>query len=244
MKKTFLLIAIVLGLIATQVNAQQIQNRYGKQPQTYSRTGNQVSPVRFGVRVGGNLAQWEGESVNSAQDLLDLTDGSASRKMREGFHVGAYVSIPVIPGFEIEPGLQYSQKGTKLTGKLPLEGSDFLNANLTVTNKAEYIDVPVLARVYVGEGFNFFVGPQVSYLVSNKVKAEAGALGFNALNREWDMNSGFRDVDVAVTGGLGYRFTSGFNISAGYDYGLSTIDSNGNFDTYNRVVKASLGYTF
>lgn len=164
--------------------------------------------------------------------------------MREGFHVGGYVTIPVIPGFEIEPGLQYSQKGTKLTGKLPIDGVDFLNANLTITNKAEYIDVPVLARVYVGEGFNIFAGPQVSYLVSNKVKAEAGALGFNALNREWDMKSGFRNMDVAVTGGLGYRFTNGFNISAGYDYGLNTIDSNGSFETYNRVIKASLGYTF
>lgn len=244
MKKIFLLIAVVLGLVATQVSAQQTQNRYGKRPQTYSRTSNQISPVRFGIRVGGNLAQWEGESVNSAQELIDLTEGSTSKKMREGFHVGGYVTIPVIPGFEIEPGLQYSQKGTKLTGKLPIDGVDFLNANLTITNKAEYIDVPVLARVYVGEGFNIFAGPQISYLVSNKVKAEAGALGFNALNREWDMKSGFRNMDVAVTGGLGYRFTNGFNISAGYDYGLNTIDSNGSFETYNRVIKASLGYTF
>ena len=59
MKKIFLLIAVVLGLVATQVSAQQTQNRYGKRPQTYSRTSNQISPVRFGIRVGGNLAQWE-----------------------------------------------------------------------------------------------------------------------------------------------------------------------------------------
>jgi len=244
MKKIFILIALVSGLVATQVNAQQTQNRYGKRPQTYSRTGNQISPVRFGIRVGGNLAQWEGQTVNSAQELIDVTEGSASRKMREGFHVGGYVTIPVAPGFEIEPGLQYSQKGTRLTGKLPIDGVDFLNANFTITNKAEYIDLPVLARVYVGEGFNIFAGPQVSYLVSNKVQAEAGALGFNALNRAWEMKSGFREMDVAVTGGLGYRFTNGFNVSAGYDYGLSTIDSNGSFETYNRVVRASLGYTF
>lgn len=49
---------------------------------------------------------------------------------------------------------------------------------------------------------------------------------------------------MAVTGGLGYRFASGFNISAGYDYGLNSIDKNGSFDTFNRVVKASVGYTF
>lgn len=226
MKKVFLLIAVVvLGFAATKANAQQ-------------------QPVRFGIRAGVNLADWQGETMNSAQSLLDLTAGSVSSSLREGFHVGGYVSIPVAPGFEIEPGLQYSQKGTKLTGTIPVEGLDFLNANVTVTNKAEYIDLPVLAKVYLGEGFNIYAGPQVSYLVSNKVQTKAGALGFNALNRELDAESGFREVDFAVSGGLGYRFTNGFNLSAGYDLGLSPIDANGNFETYNRVVKASIGYTF
>jgi len=96
----------------------------------------------------------------------------------------------------------------------------------------------------VGEGFHFFVGPQLSYLLSNKVQTEAGALGFKVLNQEWDMKGGFRELDLALTGGIGYRFTSGFNISAGYDYGLNTIDQNGSFDTFNRVAKASIGYTF
>ncbi|WP_299820489.1 porin family protein [uncultured Pontibacter sp.] len=226
MKKIFLLIAVVLGFAATKVNAQQ-QN-----------------PIRFGVKAGVNLAEWQGETVNSAQNLIDLSDGSVSRKMREGFHVGGYVSIPLAPGFEIEPGLQYSQKGTRLTGKIPIEEIDFLNTNLTLTNKAEYLDLPVLAKVYVGEGFHIYGGPQVSYLLSNKVQAEAGALGFKALNKEWDVKNGFREIDFAVTGGVGYRFASGLNLSAGYDYGLSSIDSNNSFETYNRVVKASVGFTF
>ncbi|MEJ8800627.1 porin family protein [Pontibacter sp. H249] len=226
MKKIFLLIAVVLGFVATKVNAQQ-QN-----------------PVRFGIKAGVNLAEWQGETVNSAQDLINLSEGAVNRKMREGFHVGGYISIPIGPGFEIEPGLQYSQKGTRLTGKIPIEEIDFLNTNLTLTNKAEYLDMPILAKLYLGEGFHIFGGPQVSYLLSNKVQAEAGALGFKALNREWDMKDGFREIDLALTGGLGYRFASGFNVSAGYDYGVNTIDSNGSFETYNRVIKASVGFTF
>ncbi|WP_439883381.1 porin family protein [Pontibacter sp. MBLB2868] len=225
MKKIFLLIAVVLGLVATKVNAQQ-------------------QPIRFGIRAGANLAEWQGETVNSVQDLMEFTNGSVSRQMREGFHVGGYLTIPVAPGFEIEPGLQYSQKGMKLTGKIPMEGVEFLNAGVTLTNKADYIDVPVLAKVYIGEGFNIFGGPQVSYLLSNKIQAEAGAFGINALNREWDMKSGFRELDVAISGGVGYRFVNGFNISAGYDYGLTSVDANNNFDTFNRVIKASVGYTF
>ncbi len=227
MKKIFLLIALVGGFAATQVSAQQ-------------------QPVRFGVKAGLNLAEWQGDAVNSANSLFDMTDGAVSSTMREGFHVGGYITIPIVKGFEIEPGLQYSQKGTRVTGLLavPIEQIDFLNARVTLTNKAEYIDLPVLAKVYVGEGFHIYAGPQVSYLVSNKIRARAGVLGFNALNREWDMKSGFREFDVAVAGGVGYRFASGLNMSAGYDYGLSSVDERRSFNTFNRVIKASIGYTF
>lgn len=239
MKKIFLLIAVAIGLAAASVQAQQRTVRYGNQ-NSYSSP----SPVRFGIKAGVNVADWDGETMQSVQDLVEMTNGSVSQQMRTGFHAGAFVNIPVAPGFEIEPALIYSQKGTVLKGKIPVEEVDFLNAQVTLTNKAEYIDLPVLAKVYIGEGFHVFAGPQMSYLVSNKVSAEAGALGFKALNQEWDMKSGFREVDFAVTGGLGYKFTSGINISAGYDYGLSSIDKNGSFDTYNRVVKASVGFTF
>ncbi|GAB3811244.1 porin family protein [Pontibacter rugosus] len=240
MKKIFLLIAVVIGLAAS-AQAQQRSVRSGNQINSYSTpTGG----IGFGIRAGVNFSDWDGETMQSVQDLVDMTNGTVNQEMRKGFHVGGYVSIPVAPGFEIEPGLLYSQKGAVLTGKLPMEQVEFLNARVSLTNKAEYLDLPILAKVYVGEGFHIFAGPQVSYLLSNKVKAEAGALGFKALNQEWDMKSGFREVDVAVTGGLGYKFTSGFNISAGYDYGVSSIDKNSSFDTYNRVIKASIGYTF
>ncbi|MER2997755.1 porin family protein [Pontibacter populi] len=226
MKKIFLLIAVVLGFAATKVNAQQAQ------------------PIRFGVKVGANLSNWQGETVNSAQNLIDLSDGNVNRKMREGVHAGLYISIPVGPGFEIEPGLQYSQKGTRLTGKLPWVETEFLNANMTITNKSEYIELPVLAKLYVAEGFHIFAGPQVAYLLSNKVQAQASVLGFNAFNREWDMKNGFREFDMSIVGGVGYKFANGLNLSAGYDHGLNTIDENANFETYNRTFKASVGYTF
>jgi hypothetical protein len=226
MKRIFLLLAVVLGIAVTQAHAQQNQ------------------PVRFGIKAGVNLSEWQGETINSAQDLMDMTNGSLSRKMREGFHIGGVVAIPVAPGFEIEPGLIYSQKGMRMVGKVPMEQFDFMNAGVTVTNKAEYLDLPLLMKLYVGEGFHIFAGPQVSYLLSNSVQVQAGAFGFNALNREWDIKNGFREFDVAATGGIGYRFASGLNLSAGYDYGLSPVDSNGNFETFNRVIKASIGFTF
>ncbi|MFT2009398.1 porin family protein [Pontibacter sp. 13R65] len=226
MKKIFILVALVLGFSASDVLAQQ------------------QSPVRFGIKAGLNLANWQGESVKSANNILDFTDGAVSQQMREGFHAGVFVTIPIAPGFEIEPGLQYSQKGTRLTGTLPFELTDFLNVRGTLTNKAEYLDLPILAKVYVGDGFHIFAGPQVSYLLSNKMRARAGALGVNLINTEWDMKSGMREIDFALSGGVGYRFNSGFNLSAGYDFGLSPVDNAATFKTYNSVIKASVGFAF
>ncbi|WP_240676179.1 porin family protein [Botryobacter ruber] len=225
MKKIFLLLVVVMAVAATQVVAQQ-------------------QPVRVGIRAGLNMANWQGESVESINNLFEFADGAIKQEMREGFHAGGFISIPVAPGFEIEPGLLYSQKGTRVVGTLPWKETEFLNVKATITNKAEYLELPVLAKIYVGEGFNLFAGPQVSYLLSNKIQARAGALGFNVLNREWDMKSGMREFDVALTGGLGYRFSSGLSISAGYDYGLTTVDSNRRFETYNGVIKGSVGFSF
>ena len=49
-----------------------------------------------------------------------------------------------------------------------------------------YIDVPVLFKGYLTPGFYVFGGPQASFLVSNKVRVQAGALGFNAFSTDFD----------------------------------------------------------
>lgn len=242
MKRIFILLAVVLGLVATKVNAQQAPDR--NKNKNLVKASDEIKPIRFGVRIGANLSDWRGETVNSAQNLINMTDGAVVNRMKEGIHAGVFISIPVGPGFEIEPGLQYSQMGTRMVGKLPFEQAEFLNATATITNKSEYLELPLLAKLYIGEGFHIYAGPQVAYLLSNKIHARVGALGFNVLNQEWDMKSGFREIDLSVVAGMGYRFSNGFNISAGYDHGLNTIDENGNFDTFNRAFKASIGFSF
>jgi hypothetical protein len=242
MKRIFLLLSVVLGLMATKVNAQRVPDR--NKNDNLIKADLQNNPIRFGVRVGANLTDWRGESMKGLQDLVELSDGSASTKMKEGIHAGVYISIPVGPGFEIEPGLQYSQKGMRLEGKIPYEKAEFLNATVTVTNKSEYLELPIVAKLFIGEGFHIYGGPQVAYLLSNKVQVEAKALGYNVLNREWDVKDRFREFDLSLAGGVGYRFNNGLTMSAGYDHGLEKVDKKGNFEAYNRAFKASVGYSF
>ncbi|MES2733304.1 MAG: porin family protein [Bacteroidota bacterium] len=200
--------------------------------------------VRFGIRAGLNVADWQGDAAQSVNNLLDLTNGYASKQARQGFHAGVYASIPLTAHFTLEPGVQYSQKGTRLLGNFTSEALDLLNVKATVTNQASYLDVPVMAKFYLAKGLHFYGGPQVSFLLSNQVNTKASVLGFSLLNRNFDVTDNFRRVDLALVGGVGYRFDNGFNLNVGYDYGLNTLDQRGNINTYNRVIKASVGFEF
>jgi len=225
MKKILVMVVVLLAGLSTQSFAQ-------------------VSQVRVGLKAGYSVTGWQGEAVQSFKDLIEYTNGNVETRMRQGFHAGAYLSIPLGAGFEFEPGVQYAQKGMVLEGRMPGENVQVLNAKVTITNKAEYIDVPLLAKVYIGEGFNLFAGPQVSFLVSNKVNVSAGALGFSAYNSDFNWNTPQRTVDVGFSAGAGYQLQNGLNVSGSYDMGLTTIDDNADYKSYNQGFKASVGYRF
>ncbi|QIL76513.1 porin family protein [Hymenobacter sp. HDW8] len=246
-------LAALALLFSTAIGAQaQVRQPYNAplapRPKQYSTTTSiSTSPsrgVQFGLRAGVNVADWSGDAVQSVLDVAELTNGAVTREMRPGFHAGLYATLPLGARFAIEPGLVYSEKGTQLAGRVPLERFDFLNARVTATSRMAYIDVPVLAKAYLTRGFYIYAGPQASYLVSNKVRVEAGALGFSAFKQDYDVRNQFRELDFGVVGGLGYQFDSGLGLSAGYDYGLTSLDKNDRFDAQNRVIKASVNFSF
>ncbi|HEX8656960.1 MAG TPA: porin family protein [Hymenobacter sp.] len=212
---------------------------------SYSAPTGGSSGVRFGFRGGLNVSDVQGDAVKTFTSLAGYApEGALTRQMRPGFYAGLYATLPIGPGFAIEPGISYSEKGTVLRGKVPVPALDFLNTNLTGTARLAYLDVPVLAKVFLTPGLYFYAGPQASFLVSGKARVEAGALGFSAYRQDFDVSNQLRKVDFAVVGGLGYQFDNGLGLSAGYDYGLNSIDSGNRFDAQNRVVKVGLNYSF
>lgn len=183
--------------------------------------------------------------MKSFTDLAGYApDGAITRQMRPGFYAGLYATLPIGPGFAIEPGVSYAEKGTVLRGNVPVPAFDFLNTRLTGTARLAYVDVPVLAKIFITPGFYIYAGPQASFLVSGKARVGAGALGFTAYKQDFDISSQLRKVDFAAVGGLGYRFENGLGLSAGYDYGLTSLDAGNRFNAQNRVIKAGLDYSF
>ena len=209
-----------------------------------SYTSATTDGVKFGIRAGVNVADISGDAVESFTDLAGYTNGAVTKEMKPGFYAGLYATLPLGPRFAIEPGLGYSEKGAKLNGRLPFEKLNFLNAKVDGTARLAYLDIPVLAKAYITDGLYVYAGPQASVLLSGKGRVRASALGVTGYKNDFDIKEQIRPVDFAVVGGLGYQFGNGFGLSAGYDYSLMSLDKNDNFDAQNRVIKASLNYSF
>lgn len=208
----------------------------------YSLSFAQSSPS-FGVRGGASVSGMRGDAVNSLQDMLDFADGMITTNDRTGFFAGAYVAVPLSNVVSLEPSVYYTQKGYNLTGELNIKGAEFIGANAKARLNTSYIDIPVLIKANFN-GLQLFAGPQVSYLASADLKTTAGLLGFNLFNNTTDASEQFNKWDAAITGGAGYQFSNGMNITASYDYGLTKVDKNQNLDSYNRGFKVGLGFKF
>lgn len=169
----------------------------------------------FGIRGGANFFNFGGE---------DVSENNYTN--RAGFHAGVYASILGGGPITVEPGVFYSIKGT--------QNDDALNSRAVL----DYVDVPVLVRFKIGEGFNVFGGPQVSFLTKSKFE---GDLGGSTYSFNTDT---VKETDAGLVFGLGYNLPQGFNIQGSYDYGMTPIFKDSDADVYNRGFKVSLGYTF
>lgn len=232
MKKQFLFaIAILLSSLSfAQIKSTQVKTALTK--------------PTFGVRAGVLSSGIRGEASNNLDNLLDFANGMITTSNRTGFYAGGYAAIPVTAGLSVEPGVFYSVKGYELTGSIEGKDIGFLGASAKATLQTEYIDLPVVLKADLGSGLQIFAGPQFSYLMKANLNTTAGLLGFDLLNNDMDVTKQFNQWDVAVTGGVGYKFANGININASYDHGLSKIDKNQNSKAYNHAFKVGIGVEF
>ena len=108
--------------------------------------------------------------------------------------------------FAIEPGIFYSMQGTK--------GKD---SGVTLKIKNDYLNIPILFKGYVYEGFNLFAGPQLGFKVSSKIKASQSGTSISTSEGS-DL---FKTVDFAIVIGAGYQSPMGFLVSLNYNIGLA-----------------------
>lgn len=175
----------------------------------------QSERIRFRNTRRSKLFNWSGEDI-SGNDYTNRT----------GYHFGIYGNSFVGDRFSIEPGLYYSVKGT--------QNDDMLDSRAILN----YLDLPLLFRLYATDGVNLFFGPQASLLLGSSF--EADALG-NTYGWETDA---INDFDAGMVVGLGYNPPTGLNFQASYDFGLVPVFEDSDANVYNRGFKVAVGISF
>ena len=152
---------------------------------------------------------------------LTKADDSESRI---GLAVGAELEYQMTDIFSISGGLLYSQ-----------QGCEWSEDGRTETMKLDYINIPILANVYVVKNLAVKVGIQPAFNVNSKAKASQGDA-----SSETGLDAA-KTFDFSIPIGLSYEYKN-FVLDGRYNFGVTkTLDT---ADCKNSVFQLTLGYKF
>src|SRR5688572_16702711 len=166
-----------------------------------------------------------------------ITDEVTDKNARYGFHAGVYAQLFANEGFAIQPELNYSTKGNKVTTTFGVIDQE-TKFNLS------YLDIPVLAVFKLGNAAEIHAGAYWAYLVGANIDTD-GDLGNGFV--EFDRDN-FDNWDYGLVGGIGFNLGA-VQLGARYNYGLNTIARSSGAkamlgDTKNSVGQIYLAFNF
>lgn len=183
--------------------------------------------VRLGVKAGLNLA-----------NLSTETEQIGDYNTRTGLLFGIMAEMPISKKFAFQPELLFSAQGAK--NEINIEEYKYKG-----TQKLNYLNIPLLFKYFISEGFTIQAGPQVGFLMLAKNDYEDNYLGVGYAQQEENISDYMNIVDFGLNFGLGYQLQNGLYIDARYNLGLTNLrNNNDGLDTkqYNRVIQFSIGY--
>lgn len=175
---------------------------------------NAQAQLAVGIKGGLNFAK------------LDVSQSIASNyENRTGYHAGAFTLIKVTK-IGIQPEVIFSRQGSKYQFN-----SQNLEANF------DYINIPIIFKLYTVAGINLQAGPQFGFLT----KAEAETV-INGVKTMTDVKNLYKDSDLSFALGVGWDLPFGLMLDARYNFGISDIsDGPNNNETKNQVWQISAG---
>ena len=175
------------------------------------------SVATFAQRPVGSLTVQPKIGMNFA--TLTKADDSESRI---GLVAGAELEYQISDIFSISGGALYSQ-----------QGCEWSEDGRTETNKLDYINIPVLANVYVVKNLAVKFGVQPAFNVNSKAKASKGDSSIQG------SIEGIKTFDFSIPIGLSYEYKN-FVIDGRYNFGLTKVSKYA--DSKNSVFQLTLGY--
>lgn len=165
-----------------------------------------------------------GGGVRAGINFADFTGSTGTGRV--GLRVGAFADYS-IKRFGFELGLFYSEQGS--FGAAP----ETTVTGARVNYRLDYLYAQLLVKYQLFTGFRLYVGPQAGYLLNSEWSYPGVREPFNGVNK-WD---------IGLTGGVGYTFKFGLDISAGYTHGVVDLFSTSRYSNTS-LFSVSVGWHF
>ena len=156
-------------------------------------------------------------------NIANLTDYSKS-DARLGLVAGAEGEYQATDIVSVSAGLLYSMQGAKVNQPL-----------VTVTQKLDYINIPITANVYVVKGLAVKLGVQPGFKVGDVASVDAA----RALNVALPGKA--KSFDLSIPVGVSYEYNN-FQLDARYNWGVTKVYEG--IKVKNSVFQITLGYKF
>ncbi|GAB6975532.1 porin family protein [Prevotella falsenii] len=182
----------------------------------------------------GAYAQHAVGSINLqpkvGMNIATLTDYD-NAKARIGLAAGLELEYQASDIFSLSIGGIYSMQGVKrewTTG----------NKEHSKTTKLDYINVPIMANVYVANGLAVKLGVQPGFKVNSEITEKTTE---RKVIRRATMDPEIESFDFSIPVGISYE-VSNLQIDARYNWGLTKVFKNRDYK--NSVFQITLGYKF
>lgn len=168
-----------------------------------------VNDFEFGIKGGFNLST--------------ITKSDASTKA--SFYVGGLAEYRFNSFVGLQAEVVYSRQGAY----------DKTDGTKTWIRR-NYLNVPILAKLYLLDRLNFVTGPQVGFGLNGRVKVKEGS---NSVKSDL---AGTKGVDFSWALGLSYTVWGNIDVEARYNVGLSKMFKEGK--NKNGVFQLGVAYRF
>ncbi len=184
--------------------------------------GAVTAQVKFGVKGGLDVS-----------NIIKTDDPNFTTNYKTGFNAGITLDVHLVGPLSLAPELLYATKGYKAQTNF----GDF-------DQRTEFIDLPILAKFKLADGFNFLIGPQFSFLTAT-TNTYSNGIATSVQKTYEDDATKFRKslIDGAV--GVSFDLSKSVDLHARYTLDLQKNSENGSSQTpayRNQVFQIGLGF--
>lgn len=181
--------------------------------------------------------------ISSVATFAQQPVGSFSIQPKVGLNIASLTKADDSdPRFGLVAGAEFMYQASDMLGVsfgalYSMQGCKATKDKVDCTLKLDYINVPVLANVYVAPGFAVKLGLQPAFCINNKIKGKSGGSSVEIDGDKLSLDENTFDLSMPI--GLSYEF-SNFVIEGRYNFGLTKAYKD--VDSKNSVFQFTVGY--